>query len=276
MKEKFNGKAIYNPLGKAGEYAKWACNFYVGCSNNCSYCYCKKGILKNAMGMDHAQLKKCFKDENEAFEIYNKELKQNIDEIKKTGLFFTFTSDPFLQETIDLTWKAVALAYSIGVPCQLLTKRADFINKLDFGMLASSLELAHTDKISFGFSLTGDDSLEPNASSNEERIRAMKRLHSMGFKTFASIEPVIDISKSLEMIEQTIGFCDLYKIGLLSGKRDYDKKSLNFFVGRTCWLVSSRTESSKIYWKESVKKYLGSHIICARGVDANYNIFTDK
>ena len=35
--EKFNGKAIYNPSGKAGEYSTWACNFYVGCSNMCEY-----------------------------------------------------------------------------------------------------------------------------------------------------------------------------------------------------------------------------------------------
>jgi len=251
--KKFNGKAIYNPHGKAGEYSAWACNFYVGCSNMCAYCYCKKGILKNAMGMDHAQLKKCFKDENEAFEIYHKELKQNIEEIKKTGLFFTFTSDPFLPETIDLTWKAVALAYSLGVPCQLLTKRADFINKLDFGMIASSLELAHTDKISFGFSLTGADNLEPNASSNEERIRAMKRLHSMGFKTWASIEPIIDLYKSFKMIEETIGYCDQYKIGLMSGGIKPPKDSLSLFIGKVHDIVPFNIQ---IYWKHSITDYL--------------------
>ncbi len=59
----FKGKAIYNPSGKAGEYSYWACNFYVGCSNGCEYCYCKKGILSGVMGQDKPQLKKCFKDE---------------------------------------------------------------------------------------------------------------------------------------------------------------------------------------------------------------------
>ena len=28
----FNGKAIYQPKVKVAEYAKWACNFYVGYS----------------------------------------------------------------------------------------------------------------------------------------------------------------------------------------------------------------------------------------------------
>ena len=46
----FKGKAIYNPSGKAGEYSYWACNFYVGCSNGCEYCYCKKDILAGSSG----------------------------------------------------------------------------------------------------------------------------------------------------------------------------------------------------------------------------------
>lgn len=35
-----NGKAIYQPAGKAGEYGTWGCNFYVGCLNDCEYCFC--------------------------------------------------------------------------------------------------------------------------------------------------------------------------------------------------------------------------------------------
>lgn len=40
----YKGKATYNPSDKAGEYAKWACNFYVGCANGYTYCYLKKGV----------------------------------------------------------------------------------------------------------------------------------------------------------------------------------------------------------------------------------------
>lgn len=43
--------AIYQPKGKAGEYAKYAVNFYVGCSNDCDYCedvkvYWKDSVLE--------------------------------------------------------------------------------------------------------------------------------------------------------------------------------------------------------------------------------------
>lgn len=249
--KRFNGKAIYNPQGKAGEYSNWGCNFYVGCSNMCQYCYCKKGILAKVMGMDHPQLKKCFKNEDDAIMIFQKELMQNINEIKKTGLFFTFTSDPFLPETLNLTWKAVSFAYRHGVICQLLTKRADFLDKLDFSFLASNLQLSHADKIWFGFTLTGCDELEPNASTNWERIQAMKFLHKVGFKTWASIEPLISIQSSWKMINDTIGFCDTYKIGLLSGEKNIDKKELIDFVNNV-----NKSVSARIYWKNSIRHYL--------------------
>lgn len=38
-----NGRVIYSPKGKAGEYAENAANFFVGCSNGCTYCYLRKG-----------------------------------------------------------------------------------------------------------------------------------------------------------------------------------------------------------------------------------------
>lgn len=41
-----NGRVIYSPKGKAGEYAENAANFYVGCSNGCTYCYLRKVVAQ--------------------------------------------------------------------------------------------------------------------------------------------------------------------------------------------------------------------------------------
>lgn len=68
--------------------------------------------------------------------------------------------------------------------------------------------------IAFGFTLTGHDELEPGASTNAERINAMQKLHEAGFKTWASIEPIIDFGSSLAMILDCLTFCDYFKIGL--------------------------------------------------------------
>lgn len=245
-------KAIYKPRGKALEYAEYACNFYVGCSNECTYCYLKKGIGKATLGGNKPTLKKCFKNETDALEVFEKELKANLPELQKHGLFFTFTSDPMLPETIDLTLNAAGNAVHYGVPVKILTKCADWVCGFCGWIEKSNRDNAEREwrnMYAFGFTLTGHDELEPNASTNAERIQAMKDLHHCGFKTFASIEPVIDTIDSFQVICDTNGFCDLYKIGLLSGKK-YDRNELQLFVEG----VINQVEfyGAKIYFKDSI------------------------
>ena len=70
-----SNKAIYKPKGAAAEYAEWACNFYVGCSNLCNYCYCKKGRGAKILGGDKPTLKKCFLgSEEHAIQVFGGEL----------------------------------------------------------------------------------------------------------------------------------------------------------------------------------------------------------
>jgi DNA repair photolyase len=109
-------------------------------------------------------------------------------------------------------------------------------------------------KIAFGFTLTGHNELELNASTNQERIEAIKKLHNAGFKTFASIEPIIDLKSSMDMIKQTIGYCDEYKIGLLSGDKTIKKDELQKFFDEVNLLAT--THNFKVYWKDSINNKL--------------------
>lgn len=248
----FKGKAIYNPSGKAGEYSYWACNFYVGCSNRCEYCYLKKGILAGAMGKDWPQLKKCFKNDFHALEVFIRELRENLSDLQKQGIFFSFTTDPMLPETQILTMNAAGMAVKNGIPVKILTKCASWVKNFIWWIDNSSLDNAKREwrkMYAFGFTLTGHDELEPGASPNIERIKAMHKLHNAGFKTFASIEPIIDFQSAKECIQATLGYCDLYKIGLMSGKK-YDQLQAQEFVE---WL-NELEEEPKIYLKESLRK----------------------
>lgn len=281
MEKVLNGKAIYSPKGKAGEYAKYACNFYVGCSNDCDYCYCKRGLLGHAMGAPKATLKKCFKDEAHAFDVFRKEVKANLEVLRKHGLFFTFTSDPMLDNTRQLTINAVGHAVSFGIPCKILTKRADFIDYLPGEWFFNEW---YKSRIAFGFTLTGIDEMERGASTNAERIAAMKRLHIAGFRTFASIEPIISLNMSGEMITKALGHCDLFKIGLLSGKKNYTRKDVLNFVNNINQIIREHNRYNgadiKVYWKDSVPEFLGMSrdefpevTMYAHCVDADYNMF---
>lgn len=225
MNKTYNGKAIYNPKGKAGEYSRWACNFFTGCSNGCDYCYCRRGFLSSVWS-DRPCLKKCFRDENHALECFIREAERNIDGLRENGIFFSFTSDPALPETWPLTIAAMQEALSRGIPVQVLTKMS--LPSYDSTLLSFTEQWKKM--TAMGFTLTGHDELEPGADTNEQRIEAMRFLHNAGFPTFASIEPIVDFESSLRMIRETEGFCDLYKVGLMSGKK-YDteerKKAAN-------------------------------------------------
>ena len=105
--------------------------------------------------------------------------------------------------------------------------------------------------------------------TNSEIIEAMEKLHNEGFKTFASIEPVIDFRSSWEMIALTHEFCDLYKIGLMSGK-SYDKLDLNVFIE-----IINRFIANNIYFKDYLLKASGINRdeLPANCVNRDYNIF---
>lgn len=245
-------KAIYNPKGKAGEYAEWACNLYVGCSNDCDYCYCKRGVLAHAMGGPVPKLKSCFQDEDYALEIFIKELENNLTELQNSSLFFTFSSDPMIPETRRLNWDCIVQAVIHDVPVQVLTKNADFIKDEYIGLDRIRLKARVTDMIAWGFTLTGHNEKEPGASTNEQRITTMSKLKEIGFKTFASIEPVIKPADSLQMFKMAEACCDLFKVGLMSGVgKDYYKKE------EVEQMVKDMKESGRqVYLKKSLTSYL--------------------
>jgi DNA repair photolyase len=265
--KRFNGKAIKMPKGKAGEYAKYSCNFYVGCSNGCTYCYLRKPPLRKACGGSVPTLAKCFKDENHALAVFEKELKANLPELQKHGLFFTFTSDPFLPEPMDLSGVAVGRCLSNNIRVKMLTKRADWCDYI----ISQPFSGKEKKLVAFGFTLTGRDDLEPNASTNAERIEAMRKLHDAGFKTWASIEPIIDFESSYEMILNTMGFCDLYKIGLQSGAK-YDRENTADFVSLLLNFIRNN-----YYFKDSLLKAAGINRedLPANCVNSDYNMFNN-
>lgn len=272
----FNGKAIYNPSGKAGEYSKWAVNFYNGCSARCEYCYNRHGITAKVLGADKPTLKKCLIDENKALEIFIKEVDQNLDALREHGLFFNFVSDPFLEETATLNTAAILHCLTKGVPVKTLTKQTWWVDtwireynnhiKRNFPFQEGKQLLA------FGFTLTGHDELEPGAATNQERITAIKKLYDAGFKTWASIEPIIDINSSMSMIQSVRKHVDLVKVGLKSGAK-YNTFDLRTMYRATYQLA--RQYDFKVYFKDSFVKMADiireeMSDVC---VTSDYNIF---
>ena len=252
-----NGKVIYTPKGAALEYGRVGANFYTGCPHNCEYCYLKRGIIGKALGGTEVNLKKTLKDPDTAFAIFEREVARHLDECRKHGIFFSFTCDPLIMETRCLTLRAIYHCVENGIPVWLLAKDATFSYDPDW-MSAVCEEFTPEQKAMthFGFTLTGRDDMEPGASTNDGRILAMSRVKQAGFKTWASIEPVIDWDSADKVVIGSLDYCDHYKIGLRSGvKRDYyNPQESTERIFRIVYTITSNDRT--VYLKESVRRML--------------------
>ena len=234
------GRLIYQPKGKAREYSPWACNLYTGCPNRCTYCYNRNGNGAWLLGADKVSPKS-----GASVELFTKELLRYKDRIidDGKGLFFSFVSDPFLMETIDLTLECAKIAIENGVNVVFLSKEVP----------ESDFFIEYKDMVKVGFTLTGMDRLEPYASSNDCRVREMEYLESNGVHTWASIEPVIDLNMSMEMIRKAHSAgCREFKIGLLSGRKEYTKTEIKKMVN----YVKETYTDCDLLFKESVVSYI--------------------
>lgn len=263
------GKCLYTPKGAAREYAPLACNFYRGCPHKCLYCYNRKGLTAPVLGIDHAVLKDKFakpgrrakkyralSGEDYAITVFRQDVEKYLPDVRTAGIFFSFTTDPMVKETMALTVCAMLYAVSKGIPVRILTKNADFsaVDKTVF----KSLPKKQRRLVYMGFTLTGRDDQEPHASPNSERIAMLRQFHEWGYHTFASIEPVVDFKSSYRMVVETAGCCDLYMIGLMNHAKDYYKSCDNngFQLEemiRSIFLLQ-QLHGFKVYYKDSVIK----------------------
>lgn len=261
--------AIYKPKGKANEYGLWGVNFFKGCSNKCIYCFNREYPL-SLNWSEVPVLKKCFKDEDDAIRIFEKELVKNLTDLQRDGLFLSFTTDPALPETLGLTVKAIEICIKNSVNVKLLTKCGEFEEQ--FFKLFTGSEDELKEHVAFGFTLTGHDELEPGAPSNEKRIESMRKLHSWGYRTFESDEPIVDFGSTMKMITETLDCCDLYKVGLMSGGSvKYDFQEAQDFFRDLKQLLGQ----PKIYLKDSLVKLLGidRNALPDNFVGKDYNMF---
>lgn len=268
------GVLIYQPQGAAGEYAKWAINLYHGCSNGCTYCYNRRGVLSHVFGDKPELAAPIVKLREKLLNMYMKDrgitARENIypsavfwygifaaqrliltdlakigeDKIRKDGgIFFSFTCDPFdsyLDNNNNITkWMLHTLVTS-QIPVTILTKNVDWLytEGWDRALTHSPMiepeyaeNLPHC--LTIGFTITGNDKLEPGAPSTEKRIEALRKLHDeYKIKTFVSLEPITDLAIALEVIKETSKITNEIRLGVQSPiKKDrYDPNEFFGFV----------------------------------------------
>ena len=198
-------KYIYVPAGQAREYAPLAANPYRGCGHGCAYCYVPK-VLK----MERDEFDAGAFPRPDYLALLTKDARRCQAAGIHEQVMLSFTTDPYHPGDNTLTRQVLEVLQEYGLAICTLTKGASRSYR-DF-------DLFRPERDAFACTLTSlDDAFskkwERNAAMPGERIAALRRFHDKGVFTWVSLEPTLDVESSLQIVRETHGFVDLYKIG---------------------------------------------------------------
>ena len=239
---------LYEPRGRAREYAPLAANLYSGCSHGCLYWYAPSA-LRRKRDEFHSQAK----PRSNILKMLESDCrkmngcKQNSDRV-----LLCFTTDPYqpIEDEHQITRKAIQILHQYKFSVQILTK-AGMRAARDFDLLTKKDAFATT--MTF---LDDERSLkwEPRAALPGDRMVAIKKAKGMGIPTWVSLEPVIDPDQALEIIGQTHEYVDLFKVGPLNYRpeaKEIDWKKFGYEV-----IELLEKLGKKYYIKQDLKKHL--------------------
>ena len=222
-------------LYKTGvEYGDYTLNFVQGCAHGCRY-PCYAFLMKKRFGQvkTYEDWLKPYLVSN-TLEILDKEIPRLKDKIKSVQL--CFTTDPFMvgyPEIEKMSLDVIKKLNAAGIKCTVLTKGilpvslAECSKENEYGITLISLDEEYRER------------MEPGSASYKDRLKALKKLHDKGCKTWVSIEPyptpnlieqdVMEILKSVSFVDKIIfgrtNYCKDVTTGSPEHKQFYNEKA---------------------------------------------------
>jgi DNA repair photolyase len=216
--------AIYEPKGRAREYAALAVNLYTGCTHGCLYCYAPSALRRTRESF-HANvaprkgiLEALAKDADKLA------ARLAVDQTECPEILLCFTGDPYPAKVdTSTTREALQILGEAGLKASVLTKGGTRAMR-DFDLLAqygfsfgTSLVCATVDRLK-----ESRPYWEPGAAPFAHREYAIREAHSMRIRTWVSLEPVIFPEQSLEMIRKHRPYVDHWKVGKINHHKELE------------------------------------------------------
>lgn len=240
-------RVIYEPTGRAKEYADLALNHYIGCDHGCLYCYAPAALHKTREEFLTPVIRSGL----------NSKLLADARELQATGdkrsILLSFACDPFCMadERLETTRVVLDILLSHGLNVTILTKGGRRSLR-DFDLLGQ-----YKDQITYAVTLTFLESIEskqwePNAASPAERVDVLRQAHELGVKTKVSAEPVIDPEQTLALIKYAAPYADFFWVGSWNHDARADKIDWKDFGTRAVKLLEAL--GKPYYLKEDLRR----------------------
>jgi DNA repair photolyase len=177
-------------------------------------------------------------------------------------VMLSFTTDPYHPFDNTLTRDVLIILQEHGLGICTLTKGGR--------RALRDLDLFRPDRDAFASTLTSlDDAFsmkwERGAALPQDRIDTLKAFHDAGIFTWVSLEPTLSTEASLQIIERTHEFVDLYKIGRANYLPMTSTTDWESYTYRILELVNRL--GVKHYIKHDLQKYLPAGYYNPRYID---------
>jgi len=207
---------IYEPKGRALEYAPLACNLAVGCVHGCRYCY-GPGAFRVPRADWTVPLPK-----NDLVKRFARSAERFAGDPRE--ILFSFATDPFgtFEQVRDLR-EILPIAETHRLRLTILTKNPMAAEEF--------LPIMHRNGWRLGVSLCWHTEAamgewEPGAPSIASRLVGLDLARRAGVQTWVSVEPVIDPREALLTIEAVRDIVDEIKVG--AWNHDRRAKEINW------------------------------------------------
>jgi len=252
---------IYEPKGRAREYSPLALNYFKGCDHGCEYCYVKPMMKRFNSGYNHS---------NVNIEVDYISIEASAKKFEGCGkqILFSFTTDPYTVHEDGETRKVLEILNKFNHKVAILTKSGSKV------LRDTDIFQAYGDRIKVGQSLTFDndiDSLkwEKGAATPSDRIASLKQLSENGIKTWASFEPTIIPTQSLNLLRSIAGFIDHVRIGKINNYNGIDKE-INWDKYISDSVSLCRLSNVKFYIKNDLAEFNKSTELLGIERDADF------
>ena len=210
-------KIIYEPKGRAAEYAPLAVNLYGGCSHGCRYCFGPGALRKK-----RATFNNNIQPKKDALIRVRKDAERLRGDERE--ILMSIVSDPYQPADHESknTRNAIKILIENDLTFTILTKGGTRAVR-DFDLLQGY------EKARFGSTLIFTqqkyaDICEPNAPTIKNRIEAIKEANKRGISTWVSLEPVIDPNQALELIWELHPIVGHWKVGKLNYNKEIERQ----------------------------------------------------
>jgi len=207
---------------------KYSLDPYTGCAHGCLYCYASSYIPN----FFSPRPKKDF----------IARLERDLNKAEKLPISISNSSDPYqpLEKKRMLTRKTLELLNEFSFPAMIVTKS---------DLVLRDIPIIEKGKNAVAFTITSmDDSLslklEPNAPPSSRRILALKRMHEIGVKTIARIDPLIpEVNEHPRgLIEEISDFTDHFVFSTYKAKPDNLERMVAAFPSIRKYYCKDKTE----------------------------------